>query len=456
MTDSLTQAKGQPYEVPTPDTRYVFVSSPKHIEELDQAPDTVLSLQAAARHMLQPKYTMHGFCWFDIRGTEGVGFERALRTLLTSYMPGVLPDLSRLVKVRFDQLRIKHTTVKGVPETKVASLMNQLVAITNAYVLFGEETCNNVEFMNAASTFMEQTLAVAEILRLIPAFAVPLVGRITSSYFQSNKVMHQMLLAVVEKRCQERDMRILGHKVPKHTDAIQWIMDTSPRQSPWSPERIVWELLAIWFGACYSLVVTSTFAIQDLGRHPEYVKYLRAELESQYDEFELTGKGLPLLDSFLKESARQHPVESMSTRRQAIQPFKFSDGITLDVGDWACTPVHAINHDPNKYPDPFTFNGFRFASPEVLEKATLMKDSTSSQAKPSELTEVSSEWQFWGTGRMACPGRYYATMALKVLLAQVISNYDISLPEPDAKARYTWRSTFLPRNSFKITFTPRS
>ncbi len=39
----LTQSNGRPYEVPAPDTRYVFVSSPEHIRELDKAPDACLS-----------------------------------------------------------------------------------------------------------------------------------------------------------------------------------------------------------------------------------------------------------------------------------------------------------------------------------------------------------------------------------------------------------------------------
>jgi hypothetical protein len=175
IQEGYDNAKGQPYEVMTPDTRYVFVSSPKHIEELDQAPDAALSLQAAARHMLQPKYTMHGFSWYDLRGTEGVGFERAVRTLLTNFLPTILPELSHLVKVRFDQLRQEHTSldVKGQPQHRVFSMMKKLVAVANAYALFGTELCNNEEFMEAASTFMDQTLTVAEIIRLVPSFTVP-------------------------------------------------------------------------------------------------------------------------------------------------------------------------------------------------------------------------------------------------------------------------------------------
>lgn len=35
------------------------------------------------------------------------------------------------------------------------------------------DTGNDVTFMKAASSFMDQTLTVAEIIRLVPSFAVP-------------------------------------------------------------------------------------------------------------------------------------------------------------------------------------------------------------------------------------------------------------------------------------------
>ena len=45
--------------------------------------------------------------------------------------------------------------------------------------------------------------------------------------------------------------------------------------------------------------------------HPEYVEPLRKEIESSaYQTWEATGNGLPLLDSFLKESARMNPLDN--------------------------------------------------------------------------------------------------------------------------------------------------
>jgi hypothetical protein len=117
----------------------------------------------------------------------------------------------------------------------------------------------------------------------------------------------------------------------RQADCIQWIIETAPKQNPWSAERVIYELMAIWFGSVHILSTVSqlhhtftahqttnmsmlrqtiVFVIHDLCLHPEYFEPLRRELESSYEEFERTGQGLPLLDSFIKESARLTPVES--------------------------------------------------------------------------------------------------------------------------------------------------
>lgn len=92
---------------------------------------------------------------------------------------------------------------------------------------------------------------------------------------------------------------------------IQWIVETMPRKEPWCPMRILHELLAIWFGSVHGVSTTLSFAIQDLCLHPEYAEPLLNEVSGErYEEFKTTGHGLPLLDSFIKESARHTPLEA--------------------------------------------------------------------------------------------------------------------------------------------------
>jgi cytochrome P450 len=157
---------------------------------------------------------------------------------------------------------------------------------------------------------------------------------------------------------------------------------------------------------------TVTFAVHDLCLHPSYVAPIRAELESaQYKAFEQSGVGLPLLDSFIKESARLTPVESskcliasrscsanstVSTRRHALKPFTLADGTKLHPGDWACTPVKAMMQSATHYPSPLDFQGFRFVDPRVL---SAVKGEVR-QPEPSKLTDPGNTFHVWGTGRM--------------------------------------------------------
>ncbi|KAI9644960.1 hypothetical protein NHQ30_006995 [Ciborinia camelliae] len=186
-------------------------------------------------------------------------------------------------------------------------------------------------------------------------------------------------------------------------DCIQWVMETSPKQHPWSAERIVHELMALWFGSVHVLSTTICFTVHDLCLRPEYIEPLLKELESpEWANFERTGKGLPLLDSFLKESIRTTPVESMSTRRQALEPFILSGGVRVEIGEWICTPVRAMMRDAANYAEPLEFHGFRFVNLNILEGLNdLSNFQVPKPAKPSELTDL-VDWQVWGTGRMAC------------------------------------------------------
>lgn len=59
---------------------------------------------------------MNGFEWKNQRGIEGVGFVRALRTLLTQRLPALLPNLELSIKeqFRFELQRCKRVNGKAV------------------------------------------------------------------------------------------------------------------------------------------------------------------------------------------------------------------------------------------------------------------------------------------------------------------------------------------------------
>ncbi|KAL5437920.1 hypothetical protein PMIN06_010389 [Paraphaeosphaeria minitans] len=450
---AFDKSNGQPFEMFAPDGRYIFVSAPEHIKEIDTAPDTILSLQAASKQMLQPVYSMHGFNWFDRRGTEGVGFIRALRTLLTHHLPAILPDLRIATSYRLKAEVSKYKTLEGTSHVPIYPTMVTLVVLANSYSFFGEELARNEPFMKAALTYVEQTFLIAEIVRVIPRTLAKFVGPMLAKRVSSQKIVYKELMFIAEERVRDRD---LGLKTKTHNDCIQWIMETSPKQNPWNAQRVVFELMAIWFGSVHAMSTTATFALQDLCLHQEYIEPLRKEFEGPaYASFEKAASGLPLLDSFIKESARLTPVESLSTRRQALKPFTLSTGARLSVGDWLCTPVQALMQTETHYPQALSFNGFRFVDPALFDKED-MAPNEAFQSAPSKLTDVGHTFHVWGTGRMACPGRVYAAAIMKLLVAQVITEYDIELVDKQEQRWWVWRSSMLPKDKTIVAFKPRA
>ncbi len=54
------------------------------------------------------------------------------------------------------------------------------------------------------------------------------------------------------------------------------------------------------------------------------------------------------------------------------------------------------------------------------------------------------------------PGRFYGAAVMKVMLAQIILQYDCELVDKEASRWFTWRSSMLPRETTMVKFRPRS
>jgi len=95
-------------------------------------------------------------------------------------------------------------------------------------------------------------------------------------------------------------------------------------------------------------------------------------------------------------------------------PFTFSDGTYIAV------PSRAIHIDESNYPDPTSFVPFRF-----VDEAK--KESTGHKV---DMTATHNDFLSLGNGRHACPGRFFAAMELKLMLALIAMKYDVKLEDP--------------------------
>jgi cytochrome P450 len=95
--------------------------------------------------------------------------------------------------------------------------------------------------------------------------------------------------------------------------------------------------------------------------------------------------------------------------------------------------------------DPDEFDGFRYS--KVQAKA----GETSQQ-----LITASVDALTWGYGLHACPGRLYAATEIKVILAHLISNYDLRLREGESRPPNSSHDfQIMPHPEAAVVFIPR-
>ncbi|KAI1475139.1 cytochrome P450 [Daldinia eschscholtzii] len=454
ITSGYQKAAGKAFEVPGPDHSHVFVSSSQHMDEIRKAPRDELSMFGATKQMFQPAYTMLGHNWHDERGVEGIGYVRAVGTLFPRQLLHIMPDMQRIVLESFNSFADGKKSVKGDLTLPAYTLTKKLLCDLNGFCFFGDELAKNEVFIKNIFEYNELVISAAEVLRVMPEFMKRIIGPYVGKHTTIQDTVFNMINELVTRRLEEKKLRESGEiSTPLPCDMIQWIIDTAPSKLGWGSRRITYEVIAIWFGSVHALSATVTYVLFDLCEHSEYVEALRKEVESsEFDDFMRTTKGLPLLDSFIKESSRLSPIEAMSGRRQALKSFTFSDGVKIAKGDWVCVPTKAILNDATYFPHADRFEGFRFAP---LDKLPANMGTVSQPEGPSRYSDLSENYHAWGIGGIVCPGRFYASVAAKLIVAHVLKNYDCSLQGQTTKKSHSWRSYVLPREDVLITFSPR-
>lgn len=134
------------------------------------------------------------------------------------------------------------------------------------------------------------------------------------------------------------------------------------------------------------------------------------------------------------------------------KPFCFSDGLTLPVGTRFGFPIKAIQSDPDNFPSPKTFEGFRFA------KQSSSESGTDEGSRRWSATAMSSTNLAWGYGNHICPGRFFAVRELKFILTKLLLEYEIEWDRKEGSGRpkcVNVEGQFVPNLTQEVYVRPR-
>ena len=114
-------------------------------------------------------------------------------------------------------------------------------------------------------------------------------------------------------------------------------------------------------------------------------------------------------------------LPAVSFKRIVQQPITLSDGVELAKGSYICVvnASHIHFENPIDESDFKTFDGLRY----YRKRRGLVSKSRYQYASTDE-----SHITF-GHGRFCCPGRFVASVEIKMILVHFLLNYDLSFPK---------------------------
>ncbi|EMR72863.1 putative cytochrome p450 protein [Eutypa lata UCREL1] len=262
------------------------------------------------------------------------------------------------------------------------------------------------------------------LLKKLPSWFRPLVARMLPRLqkLRESQVVSAELVAPILERWKS------GISTPEDKDTLlYWMLEHAQEHERTAVEmsyRVNFAILA----SVHATSMTLTSIIFNLCAHPEYFDILRDEIAQTKKELGSMGEAGPetlqkqflakleKMDSFIAETLRLHQPLLYSPTRFAMEDITLKDGTHIPKGTWVGFPSTNIMADPAFYPNPEVFDGLRNykkrqESPGVGNKYLAAQPSTSDLS--------------FGYGNRACPGRFFAVSALKMVLTKILSEYDI-------------------------------
>ncbi|KAF9527773.1 cytochrome P450 [Crepidotus variabilis] len=360
----------------------------------------------------------------QIIGTKNV---QEFSCYLTQNLSLVFPRIREEVSISLKGLSLKAS---GWTEVEATQLVLQLVTAVNHRVIFGLTSIENEEFNSLGLTTMKQILAsrYSLIFDFLPQLRSSVFAYFTQAR-QSQRRYHTTISAFVSSRIS--DTKTLSSDRVPH-DLLSWTLSGGSSNLL---EGSANALSNLTLSVSESISTSFLHVLYYLSANPKYASLMRKEVEASVSKEGWNKSSVDKmhrLDSFIKESLRLNCVNSVSSVRKVLTDLRLSDGTVLPFGSVLCLPSSSQHLSSDIYgSNSTTFDGFRFSRLQEQHYADYEPhDPGTNIALPRyQLATSSSSYLTWGYGRHACPGRFYASMVMKLVLAMILVEFDIRFLE---------------------------
>ncbi|PSK38491.1 Ent-kaurene oxidase [Elsinoe australis] len=374
----------------------------KFLDELRRLPEDTLSAGKAVADFLEVKYT-------QILAEEDI----VAHTIKADLTPSLLRYNPIISKIADEAIKADMPACEDWTSIHVFEVLTKIVAKLSGRIFVGPDLFLQKEYLEMSLNYIHELMAAQRRIKTMRPLLRPILGHWTAEVRQLRKrerFAEEFFLPVVRARLEAK--KCGDEKEPD--DMLQWLLKRREQFQLHTMAKIS-KLQRVT--ALHTTVMTATNIFYSLAVTPEYIDELRTEIRQAVagSNGVMDSKALSEMEklgSYMKEVIL--PPES-SQRHYTHQWSIYPRGLDIEA------PTYSIYHDDELFPDPETFDGVRAYK---LRQASTSNDV---QAR-NTFVNVSDQNLGFGYGRHACPGRFFANNEIKMILAKLLLQYDIKMP----------------------------
>ncbi|PVH82428.1 cytochrome P450 [Cadophora sp. DSE1049] len=421
-----------------PDSPFIIQSRPpliilpiSVINEVRNLPENKASFMQDIRRQFAFKQT-------DIGGEQPAVIQ-AVKIDLTRHIASTLDDLQEEIQYGFDK---EFGPCEDWTPISLYGKMTRIVALLSGRVFVGRPLSREEEWIQATVMYTFYSMQAKDAvnayhpsLRSIVAPFIPELQNLKKFRRRGAELLMPILQQQLAKEDNEKILR--DDNADEQGTMISWILKHTAENRRSDPMVLGNNQMGLSMAAIHTTSMATTAAIYDLATYPEYIQPLRDEIQQVIDEDgqDVDGDGIVRLkkssmpklwklDSFLKESQRFTPPQLPSGNRVTTSDITLSTGHTLPKGTrfgfagWAIhqsatTPL--FNPANNRSSKPVgEFDGLRYYN---------LRKIPGNENKHQYVTTSADSLNF-GHGNHACPGRFFASNEIKVVLIKLLKSWE--------------------------------
>ncbi|KAF2728064.1 putative cytochrome P450 [Polyplosphaeria fusca] len=407
------------------------------LDELSHISDKVASPHGALEHDLLGDYTGLNLI-LESRMHHSI-VQRKLTPRLGLLTPGLEEQLVKAVNEYLPSCDTEEWT-----EFMPYQVFGKISARLAARALVGPNLCENPEWLDISVNYTESLFRTIVILRLVPWWIRPVICHLLPSYWAGKAYVRKgkkLLAPIIKELLAKKDA---GNWSPaanaEESNVMYWLAESAKGKDR-DAEKLAHVEVLLALASVHTTLLRMVNVLFDVTGSPEFFDPLIQEIDSVQQLPEpwtnASYQKLDKLDSCMRESQRMSPPTTLGLKRMFKQDYTFANGMHVKKGTYVCMPIYAIENDISH---PETFDGLRsWRKRQAQQNAPKLREA-SDENLFSSITPTTLNF---GYGKTACPGRFFASLIIKMLFVKLLPEYEFKFNDGKSRPQNLMAHEFL-------------